>query len=92
MPRCQRVNENGFYHVINRGVAKNAIFCVTKDFEKFLEIMQEESDKYGFKIYSFCLMENHFHLFIKINNQNLSLIMQKINSRYSIYFNKNIKE
>jgi len=33
-------------------------------------------------------MSNHYHLLIKINRENLSAIMQKINSRYSIYFNK----
>lgn len=91
MPRTQRVNENGFYHIINRGVAKNSIFCDFKDFEKFLEIMQEVSIEYNFKLYSFCLMGNHYHLLIEINNQNLSLTMQKINSRYSIYFNKKYK-
>jgi len=32
-------------------------------------------------------MSNHYHLLIKINNENLSQIMQKVNSRYSIYFN-----
>jgi len=88
MARKLRIEKNGFYHVVNRGVAKNNIFLCDDDFIKFLEIMQEASEDYDFEIFSFCLMDNHYHLLIKINKENLSVIMQKINSRYSIYFNK----
>ncbi len=91
MPRKPRIGKNGFYHIINRGVAKGDIFLLDDDFEKFLEILQETSDEYGFEIFSFALMSNHYHLLMKINNENLSAIMQKVNSRYSIYFNKRYK-
>ncbi|WOE69027.1 transposase [Hydrogenimonas thermophila] len=91
MPRKSRIEKNGFYHIINRGVAREAVFLVDDDFKKFLEILQEASEEYGFEIFSFVLMSNHYHLLMKINNENLSQIMQKINSRYSIYFNKKYK-
>jgi len=87
MARKLRIEKNGFYHIINRGVAKNNIFLCDDDFKKFLEIIQEASEDYDFEIFSFCLMDNHYHLLVKIKNKNLSVIMQKINSRYSIYFN-----
>jgi REP element-mobilizing transposase RayT len=88
MPRKPRIERNGYYHIINRGVAKNSIFLENSDYSKFLEILEEASKDYGFEIYSYCLMGNHYHLLIKINKENLSAIMQKVNSRYSIYFNK----
>jgi len=91
MARKSRIDKIGFYHIINRGVAKNNIYCDNDDLLKFLEIMQEASDEYDFKIHSFCLMNNHYHLLIDTNKENLSIIMQKINSRYSIYFNKRYK-
>ena len=43
---------------------------------KFLEIVQDASDDYDFEIYSFCLMNNHYHLLIKTKNQNLSSALQ----------------
>jgi REP element-mobilizing transposase RayT len=85
MPRKPRIEKNGFYHIINRGVAKGDIFIEECDYAKFLEILQ---DAYGFEIYSYCLMSNHYHLLMEIKKENLSAIMQKVNSRYSIYFNK----
>lgn len=91
MARKLRVERNGFYHIINRGVAKNNIYRCEDDFKKFLEIMQEVSEDYDFEVFSFCLMDNHYHLLIEIKKENLSSIMQKINSRYSIYFNNKYK-
>ena len=91
MARPTRIEKNGYYHVINRGVAKGNIYLDDVDFLKFLEIVEEASIEYGFEVYSYALMSNHYHLLIKIFNENLSIIMQKINSRYSVYFNHKYK-
>jgi len=91
MARPTRIEKNGYYHVINRGVAKGNIYLEDIDFLKFLKIVEEASDEYSFEIYSYALMSNHYHLLIKITNENLSIIMQKINSRYSVYFNHKYK-
>ena len=91
MPRKPRIEKNGFYHIINRGVARANVYHNNYDFKKFLNILEEASLEYGFKIYSFCLISNHYHLLMEIKKENLSVIMQKINSRYSIYFNNKYK-
>ena len=91
MSRKLRMTRDGFYHIVNRGVAKSNIYLCDNDFIKFIEIIQEASLEYHFEIYSYCLMNNHYHLLIKITKENLSIIMQKINSRYSIYFNNKYK-
>ena len=91
MARKLRIDKNGFYHIINRGVARSVIFKDEYDNLKFLEILQDASQDYDFEVYSFCLMNNHYHLLIKIKKENLSIIMQKINSRYSMYFNHKYK-
>ena len=91
MSRKLRIEQNGFYHIINRGVARSNIYLCDEDFIKFIEIIQEASVEYHFEIYSYCLMHNHYHLLMKITKENLSIIMQKINSRYSMYFNNRYK-
>ncbi len=91
MPRKNRIEKIGFYHIINRGVARNSIYHDDEDFTKFLDIVQEASDEYGFEIFSFCLMPNHYHLLLKTTDLNLSILMQKINSRYSVYYNNKYK-
>lgn len=91
MPRKSRVEKAGFYHILNRGVAKANIYACDEDYLKFLEILQDASQEYCFEIYSFCLMTNHYHLLIHMSDTNLSSALQKINARYSIYFNNKYK-
>ena len=88
MARKPRIERVGFYHIVNRGVARGTIYKYREDFIKFLKIIEEASREYSFEIYSYCVMSNHYHLLLKTTQENLSLFMQKINSRYSIYFNK----
>ena len=88
MARALRLEEPGFYHVLNRGVAKGITFRENKDYVKFLHIVQEASGQYGFEVFSFCLMNNHYHLLLRTQGENLSVLMQKIGSRYTIYYNK----
>ena len=78
----------GFYHIVNRGVERRKIYMDDDDRIKFLEILEESAEVYGFEIYAYVLMDNHYHLLIKTTALNLSLLMRQINSRYSMYFNR----
>jgi len=91
MPRKPRIENIGFHHVINRGVARGNIFLKDDDFKKFLEIVEVAKERYNFILHSFCLMNNHYHLLIEIKSENLSLIARQINSKYAQYFNKEYK-
>ncbi len=91
MPRKPRVEYRGFHHIINRGVARGNIFLKDADYLKFLEILEHTSKIYNFKVHSFCLMTNHYHLLLEIKSENLSLLARQINSKYAQYFNKEYK-
>ena len=91
MPRKPRVEEAGFHHIINRGVARGNIFLKPDDFEKFLEIVLEAKERYNFTVHALCLMTNHYHLLIETKSENLSLTARQINSKYAQYFNKEYK-
>ena len=69
MPRQPRIENIGFHHIINRGVARGDIFLKDDDFEKFLEILEDAKLRYDFTIHSFCLMNNHYHLLIETNQK-----------------------
>ena len=91
MPRKPRVEEAGFHHIINRGVARGNIFLKPDDFEKFLEIVLEAKERYNFTVHALCLMTNHYHLLLETKSENLSLTARQINSKYAQYFNKEYK-
>jgi REP element-mobilizing transposase RayT/DNA-binding CsgD family transcriptional regulator len=88
MPRKTRITEPGYYHIINRGVERRNIFLMEEDYNKFLSLLQESFKTYQITLHTYCLMTNHYHLLIETKYPNISEAMKKINSYYSIYFNK----
>lgn len=75
------------YHVINRGNNKGNIFIDEKDYNVFLKLIRELKQEKDFSLYCYCLMPNHFHLLIEVNEEPLSKIMQSLLTSYAIYFN-----
>lgn len=88
MPRsARRVSESGIYHVILRGINRQAIFEDREDSEKFLEILEGYKAISGFEVFAYCLMGNHVHLLIRIGNEPLSMVFRRISSKYVYWFN-----
>jgi len=87
MTRPLRINfENAVYHVIARGNRKEKIFYSDEDKKIFQKKMNKTFQKYGFICYSYCLMDNHYHLFLKTPKANLSQGMHYLNASYANYF------
>ena len=75
--------ESAVYHITARGNRKENIFYSDKDKNIFLEKMNETFKKYSFICYAYCLMDNHYHLFIKTPYANISNGMHCLNSSYA---------
>ena len=93
MPRGKRLTfDNAIFHIINRGNARQDIFHDEEDFEKFLHIIARYKDKFGFKMYHFCLIPNHHHFEWQIPQARiLSKAMQGISLSYSRYYHAKYK-
>ena len=78
--------ENGFYHITTRGNRKEKIFYSSRDKEVFLKRLKEMLIKYAMICHAYCLMDNHYHLFIKTNQPNLSQGIHYLNSSYTNWF------
>ena len=77
MARPYRLQGEGLlYHITSRGDDRKKIFISDHDFNKFLEYLALAKDKYKFYLYAYCLMSNHYHLFLETTDANLSRIMQ----------------
>ena len=76
------------YHIIFRGNDKSDIFYDNQDRHIFLEKVRETKEKFEFKVYAYCLMDNHIHMVIKVKDEYLSNSMQSLEIRYMLYFNK----
>src|SRR6266478_2571439 len=63
MPRQARNAPGGMvFHVLNRAVARHAIFQKDGDYEAFERVFAEAMEKHPIRVLSYCLMPNHWHL------------------------------
>jgi len=92
MARALRLSfENAFYHIIARGIRKENIFYSDKDKKVFLDKINETFEKYFFICYAYCLMDNHYHLFIQTPIVNISEGMHYLNTSYANWFKAKYK-
>ncbi len=84
MPRYRRMQfEGAFYHVMNRGRNRCSIFHNSRFYEAFLKAVAESCLQFKAVVHAFCLMPNHYHLFLETPLGNLSRIMRHINGVYT---------
>jgi len=63
MARARRIEYKGaWYHVMNRGAGRRKIYHTKKDYEIFLELLREITNRYQIDIHAYCLMPNHKYL------------------------------
>jgi len=88
MARKPRLHYPGaLYHVILRGNRKQEIFNDDEDRCRFLLLLQEGTERYRHRVHAFCLMTNHVHLAIQVDDIPLSRIMQNLSFRYTRWAN-----
>ena len=89
MPRTARVKpDHGSHHIMIRSLKELDLFADNKDKIRYLQIIRKYQLKYGFKIYAYCLMNNHGHLILDSCGADISKIMHGINLSYARYFNR----
>jgi putative transposase len=80
--------EGGVYHVIGRGNERKAIFRDDRDREAYLERLERYRERFGFRLYAFCLLDNHVHLALERGPVRLSRVMLALHGSYSQFFNR----
>ena len=89
MPRMSRQKHfEAVYHIMVRGNNKEHIFFDDYDRMRYLDTLKRYKEKFQMYIYAYCLMDNHIHLIINCNGQDISKIMQGINLSYTQYVNR----
>ena len=79
--------EDGWYHVISRGMERREIFRDDSDRTDFLERLFGLPESHAVVVHAYCLMPNHFHLQLQTRRANLKEAMQRLLGGYGIRFN-----
>ena len=89
MTRPLRIEYPGaYYHVMNRGLSRQAIFREDKDRERFFDLLGETVRLWKIEIYAYCLMENHYHLLVRTPQAGLARAMRHLGGIYTQRFNR----
>jgi len=112
----KKYEAGSYYHIYNRGVAKQVIFRTDKDYKTFLSFLtlylssppdlnlgtnlidgqslhvppsrQLKNYAQEITLLAYCLMPNHFHLFIRQESEHgIYHFMQSLTTKYVRYFN-----
>jgi len=85
--RTEIEDKNAIYHIISKGVEGTNIFTDDVDRNKLLQLLQKMVSFHKVHLFSYALMDTHFHLLLKTEEANLSQAMQLLNSSYAHWFN-----
>lgn len=89
MPRCARIKSLDYtYHIICRSISEIDLFRNNDDKVKYMELIKKYQTIFHFKVYAYCLMDNHLHILLFSNGSDISKIMHGINQSYSQYYNR----
>jgi len=88
MARAWRIEyEGALYHVLSRGNEKQDIVITDDDRKLFLATTGEMSERFEIDVFSYVLMDNHYHLLFRTNRANLCRSMQWFGATYTKRFN-----
>jgi REP element-mobilizing transposase RayT len=89
MARPLRIEYAGaYYHVMNRGNQRQTVFTEPRDYELFLERLGQFSGQFEVRLLCYCCMPNHFHLYLRTDQANLSRFMQSLLTSFTIALNR----
>lgn len=88
MPRKARiVSQTNVYHIMLRGINQQIIFEEEEDFQYFVMILSKYKEICEYKIYTYCLMNNHIHILLEEGTEPLAKIFKRICDKYVYWYN-----
>lgn len=85
---ARKYKNSSFFHVIVQGINKEYIFQEERFKKMYLKQVSRFTKELNIEIVAYCIMSNHAHFLIMTKNiEDLSKLMQKVNSMYAKYYN-----
>lgn len=88
IPRLRRHFISGeLYHITSRANNQEYFFEHPHCKSHYLSLLQSAKAQFDFELYAYCIMDNHVHLLMKMNNDSISIIMSWLNQRFAYFVN-----
>ena len=93
MPRKPRIEYAGaVYHVMNRGNYRADLFSLETTGASFEETLFHACSRFGWRLFAYVLMSNHYHLALETRDANLVAGMQWLQSTFANRFNRIVRD
>ncbi len=79
---------DALYHLTSRGDGREDIFSDDADRLAFLSVLAAVVERFEWRLYAYCLMDNHYHLMVGTPKANLSKGMRQLNGVYTQRINR----
>jgi REP element-mobilizing transposase RayT len=86
--RPRRDLPDGHFHITARGVAGCLIFLDDHDRRRFLLLLEQVSELWGWEVIAWCLMGTHYHLVVRARREQMSYAVHRLNGLYAQAFNR----
>ena len=85
---ARKYKNSSFFHIIVQGINKEYIFQEERFKKMYLKQISRFTKELNIEVIAYCIMGNHAHFLIMTKNiEDLSKLMQKVNSMYAKYYN-----
>ena len=89
MPRqIRNLGKTGWMHVILRGINRENLFYDEEDYRRFLSTVSRFQRETAFELAAACLMPNHVHLLMFVEDGTHAQIIKKVLVSYAAYYNQ----
>ncbi len=89
MARPLRISvPGGTYHVTSRGLERRSIVSDDVDCQQWTDLLGRVASRRNWRLYAWALMNNHYHLFLRVPHADLSQGMHDLNSAYVSVYNR----
>jgi len=74
-----------------RGNGGQEIFSGGEDYAYLYGLLEEGTQRFGYRIHAFCCMPNHLHLAVQVGEIPLSRVVQNVAFRYTRWINRRMQ-
>ena len=82
------IDPTGLYHVFSRGNYRAPIFLDDDHLDKYLLLLARVTARRNWTVLDWCLMPNHYHLLVRLEDGGLSDGMRELNGCFSRWSNR----
>jgi putative transposase len=88
-PRMMSFTPGQYYHIYNRGSARQPIFFEEENYHYLLRLFKKYSQTMAITVIAYCLMPNHYHFLVRQDGEtSAGLLFQRVFNAYTKAINK----